>query len=117
MVKWAKTRHTGVRYWESETRKHRGRPDKCYVIRYKRHGTGISETVGWQSEGITPEYCSKLRGEIVSNIKTGQGFQSLAEKRNLETAKRAAEKSKAITLKQAFEDFKVTRTLKKHTLR
>ena len=87
------------------------------MIRYKRHGTGISETVGWQSEGITPEYCSKLRGEIVSNIKTGQGFQSLAEKRNLETAKRAAEKSKAITLKQAFEDFKVTRTLKKHTLR
>ena len=116
-VKWSSTRHTGVRFWESDTRTYRSRADKCYVIRYKRHGKTISETVGWQSEGITPEYCSNLRGGISSNIKTGQGFQSLEEKRNLETAKRTAEKSKAVTLEQAFENFKTTRTLKKHTLR
>jgi integrase len=116
-VKWSPTRYTGVRYWESDTRKHRGRPDKCYVIRYKRHGSSISETIGWQSEGITQEFCSRLRGQITSNIKIGQGFQSLQEKRNLETAKRTAEKSKAITLEQAFEDFKATRTLKERTLR
>jgi integrase len=117
MVKWAKTKHTGIRYWQSDTRKYQGRPDKCYVIRYKRHGQGISETVGWQSNGVTPEMASNLRGKIVSNVKTGQGFQSLEEKRNLESAKRKAEKSKAVTLEQAFEDFKSTRTLKKTTLR
>lgn len=116
-VKWSPTRYTGVRYWESETRKHRGRPDKCYVIRYKKHGRSFSETIGWQSEGITQEYCSNLRGQITSNIKTAQGFQSLQEKRSLETAKRTAEKSKAVTLEQAFENFKATRTLKKRTLR
>jgi len=117
MVKWAKTKHTGIRYWQSDTRKYQSRPDKCYVIRYKRHGQTISETVGWQSDGIGPEMASKLRGEIVSNIKTGQGFQSLEEKRNLETAKRMAKKSKAVTLEQAFEEFKTTRTLKITTLR
>ena len=83
-VNWSRTRYTGVRYWESETRKHRGRPDKCYVIRYKNQGRSFSETIGWQSEGITQEYCSTLRGQITSNIKTGQSFHSLQEKRNLE---------------------------------
>ncbi|SVE61958.1 uncharacterized protein METZ01_LOCUS514812, partial [marine metagenome] len=116
-VKWSSTRHTGVRYWESETRKHRSHPDKCYVIRYKNQGRSFSETIGWQSGGITPEYCSNLRGQITSNIKTGQSFHSLQEKRNLDAAKRTAEKSKAVTLIQAFEDFKSTRTLKATTLR
>jgi len=73
MVKWAKTRYTGVRSWQSETRKYRGRPDRCFVVRYKRHGKTITETVGWQSEGFTQEFCSNLRGQIVANIKTGQG--------------------------------------------
>ncbi|HAX45656.1 MAG TPA: integrase [Nitrospina sp.] len=116
-VKWSSTRHTGVRYWESEARKHRAHPDKCYVIRYKNQGRSFSETIGWQSEGITPEYCSDLRGQITSNIKKGEGFHSLQEKRNLDAAKRTAEKSKAVTLIQAFEDFKSTRTLKATTLR
>jgi hypothetical protein len=35
----------------------------------------------------------------------------------LDAAKRTAEKSKAVTLVQAFDDFKATRTLKKTTLR
>jgi len=116
-VKWSSTKHTGVRYWESKTRKHVGRPDKCYIIRYKKQGRPFSETIGWQSEGITPEYCSNLRGQITSNIKKGEGFHSLQEKRNLDAAKRTAEKCKAVTLVQAFEDFKSTRTLKATTLR
>lgn len=117
MVKWAKTRHTGIRYWASDTRKHRGRPDKCYVIRYKKHGQAFSETVGWQSGGITPEFCSNLRGQIMANIKTGQGFQSLQEKRDREDAKKKTEKSRAITLEQAFNDFIESKPRKKTTLR
>ena len=116
-VKWSSTRHTGVRYWESETRKYRGRQDKCYVIRYKNQGRSFSETIGWQSEGITPEYCSNLRGQITSNIKKGESFHSLQEKRNLDVAKRTAEKSEAVTLGRAFQDFLRTRTLKARTIR
>ena len=116
-VKWSSTRHTGVRYWESETRKYQGRQDKCYVIRYKNQGRSFSETIGWQSEGITPEYCSTLRGQITSNIKKGESFHSLQEKRNLDVAKRTAEKSEAVTLGRAFQDFLRTRTLKARTIR
>jgi len=117
MVKWAKTRYTGVRSWQSETRKHRGRPDRCYVIRYKRHGQAVTETVGWQSEGITQEFASNLRGQIVANIRTGQGYQSLEEKRQLEAAKKKAHKTEAVTLDQAFQEFLKTRTLKDRTVR
>jgi hypothetical protein len=116
-VKWSSTRHTGVRYWESDTRKYRGRQDKCYVIRYKNQGRSFSETIGWQSEGITPEYCYNLRGQITSNIKKGESFHSLQEKRNLDVAKRTAEKSEAVTLGRAFQDFLRTRTLKARTIR
>jgi hypothetical protein len=116
-VKWSSTRHTGVRYWESDTRKYRGRQDKCYVIRYKNQGRSFSETIGWQSESITPEYCSNLRGQITSNIKKGESFHSLQEKRNLDVAKRTAEKSEAVTLGRAFQDFLRTRTLKARTIR
>lgn len=117
MVTWARTRYTGVRSWQSETRKLRGRPDRCYVIRYKRHGRTITETVGWQSEGITQEFCSNLRGQITANIKTGQGYQSLEEKRQLEMAKRKSAETAAVTLDQAFQEFLNTRTLKDRTIK
>ena len=117
MTTWKKTRFVGVRFRESKTRKHKGKLERYYSIRYKSHGQAIEEGVGWESSGISPQFCSNLRGQITGNIQTGQGFTSLQEKRNLETAKRTAEKSKAVTLEQVFEEFKVTRTLKKHTLR
>ncbi len=91
MVDWNKTRFPGVRYWVSDTRKHKGKPERCFVIRYKRHEKPVSETVGWQGQGVTPEFCAQLRGQITSNIKTGEGFQSLKEKRELEEARRQGE--------------------------
>jgi integrase len=87
------------------------------VIRYKRHGQTISETVGWFSEGITPEYCAQLRGQIRANIRTGRGFQSLEEKRRIEADKAKVDKALSVTLGQAFEQFMKTRTLKVTTLR
>jgi integrase len=77
---WTKTKFSGVRFRINETRKHRGKPDRCYVIRYKRYGQTVSETVGWLSEGITDQLASNLRGELISNIKTAKGFQSLKER-------------------------------------
>lgn len=116
MVKWSKTRYTGVRSWQSETRKYRGRPDRCFVIRYKCQGKTTTETVGWQSEGITQEFSSNLRGQIVANIRTGRGYQSLEEKRQAEATKRKAAATEAVTLEQAFQDFLKTRTLKPRTV-
>ena len=117
MTTWKKTRFVGVRYRESNTRRHKGKPERYYSIRYKSHGQTKEEGVGWDSSGISPQYCSNLRGEIVTSIKTGQGNQSLEEKRKLEEAKKKAAESKAVTLKQAFDQFLETRTLKSPTIR
>jgi len=115
MVTWAKTKHVGVRYWESETRKFRGKPDRCFVVRFKNNGRAISETVGWLSEGISAQYAANIRSDITGNIRTGQGHHSLKEKRDIEEAKKKADKSKAITLEQAFESFLSIRELKPRT--
>jgi hypothetical protein len=88
MIKWIKTKFPGVRYRRSDERRHQGRPDRSYVIYYKRQGKLITETIGWTSEGVTPEYATQIRGQIVSNIRVGQGFQSLKEKRELEETRR-----------------------------
>ncbi len=91
MAKWSKSRFVGVRFWESDTRKYKGKPDRCFIVRYKAHGRTISETVGWASHGVTAQYASNIRGEIVQNIRHGQGFQSIKEKRETEKARRDAE--------------------------
>jgi len=115
MVTWAKTKHVGVRYWESETRKFKGKPDRCFVIRFKCHGKSITETIGWLSEGKSAQYAANIRSEITGNIRAGQGFQSLKEKRDIEVAKKKTDQSKAITLEQAFESFLSIRELKSRT--
>jgi integrase len=115
MVAWAKTKHVGVRFWESDTRKFKGKPDRCFVIRFKCHGKSVTETIGWLSEGKSAQYAANIRSEITGNIRAGQGFQSLKEKRDIEVAKKKADKSKAITLDQAFESFLSIRELKPRT--
>ncbi len=117
MTTWKTTKHVGVRYRESGTRKHRGRPDKYYSIRYKLTGKTVEEGVGWESSGITPQYCSNLRGELVQNAKMGQGDHSLREKRDRVEALKRAEKSKNVTLEYAFQEFLSTRQLKARTIK
>ncbi len=116
-IKWTKTNYPGVRFWESQTRKHKGRADRCFVIRYKRHGRLISETIGWLSDGESAQNSSNVRGDIVSNIKHGQGHQSMAEKRQLAEAKERASETEAVTLQDAFTAYLETRTLKESTIR
>tara|TARA_B100000315_G_scaffold197398_1_gene188742 strand:- start:168 stop:1373 length:1206 start_codon:yes stop_codon:yes gene_type:complete len=117
MTTWKKTKYVGVRYRESATRRHRGRPEKYYSIRYKLEGKGVEEGAGWESTGITPQHCSNLRGELVQNAKTGKGAHSLREKRDKEEARKRAEKSKSVTLESAFQEFLSTRQLKPRTIK
>lgn len=117
MTTWKKTKHVGVRYRESKTRKHKGKSEKYYSIRYKSHGQTKEEGIGWESEGKTPQFCSNLRGEIISNIRMGEGHHSVKEKRAIKKAKEKAEESKAVTLQQGFENFLSIRTLKPRTVK
>ncbi len=87
MTIWKKTKHPGVRYKESRTRRYKGRPERYYSVRYRRHGKSIEEGIGWESDGgINPNYCARIRGEIVANIRTGRGHQSLKDRREEEEA-------------------------------
>lgn len=111
MVNWVGTKFPGVRCWESDVRSIDGKtvekgkkkpkswkPDRCYLIRYGAEGRRKTETVGWESQGITPQYCSNLRGKIISSIKTGQGpYQSLKEKTELEKERRELEEADKIS--------------------
>ena len=104
MVRWVKTKFPGVRYWESDVRDSSGKlhkkvgkgkkwkSDKCYTIRYQRDGKTVTETVGWESKGVTAQFCSNLQGKIDTNIKTGgEGYHSLKEKSARERAKKSAD--------------------------
>ncbi|MDC0206428.1 tyrosine-type recombinase/integrase [Nitrospinae bacterium] len=117
MVEWAKTKHVGVRVWFSDTRKHRGRADKCFVIRYKKHGQSITETIGWESEGFSAQYSANIRSEITANIKMGKGHQSLKDKQAIEISREKAEKNLNVNLRKAFQDFLCTRQLKARTIK
>ena len=106
-----------MRYWESETRMFQGKPDRCFVIRYKCHGRTVTETVGWLSEGKSAQNSANVRSEITGNIKDGEGFYSLKEKRNMEAAEKEAEKSRNVKLFIAFQEFLTIKQRKSRTIK
>jgi len=97
---WIKTNHTGLRYFEHETRKHGKKKDRYYSIRFRLDKKLHTYGIGWLSDGIPDDirekepnlgfedYCLKLLREYKNNVKTGTGPKSPKEKRNIEQAKR-----------------------------
>ncbi len=71
----------GIRYREHNTRLHGRRPDRYWVLQYKRNGKVFNEAVGWWSDGIKQEDCEELIAELRKNWRSGQGPQSLLEMR------------------------------------
>jgi integrase len=121
-IKWIKTAHKGLRYYEHESIKHGKKWDRYYSIRFKVDKKDYSYGIGWWSEGIPEEilkddpqlgfedYCLKLLREYKGNLKAGAGPQSPKEKRSKEEKRREAEKAlseerkkEEITFKQYFE--------------
>ncbi|MGD2272953.1 MAG: site-specific integrase [Desulfobacterales bacterium] len=92
--KWHATQYPGVRYREYNKRKHRGQPDRYFVIRYKKEGKLVGESVGWASHEMNAQQANKIRADIVQNIRKGEGYQSLAEKRQIETDRKREEELK-----------------------
>jgi integrase len=122
-IKWIKTAHKGLRYYEHQDRKHGKQRDRYYAIRFKVGGKDYGYGVGWVSDGIPevirkeePEigfqdYCLKLLRQYKGNVKTGSGPKSPKEKRSIEGARKAAEQveqerleKEAITFKTFFDD-------------
>ena len=109
---WLSTSYVGVRYREHPTRKFNGKPDRYYVIRYRRGNNLVGEGAGWNSDGVTGQKAHIMRAEIIQNIREGKQPQSLAEKRMLQEEKRRneelkklKEKKEAITFQMAADAY------------
>ena len=100
MENYQKTKDVGVRVKESSTRKHKGKADRYFTIYYTRERKTVFEGVGFASEGVDAKYASTIRSDIVKNIRHGTGYQSLAEKRELEAKRQAEERFKKETQKR-----------------
>lgn len=78
----------GVRYREHESRKHNRRPDRYYMLTYKRDGKTVNEALGWASDGFTQADAEDLMETLRKNWRSGTGVQSLREMREHEADKR-----------------------------
>jgi integrase len=90
-----KTVHTGLRYFEHESRKHGKKLDRYYIIRFRLDGKLHTFGIGWLSDGIPEsirkeepnlgfeDYCLKLLREYKNNVKIGAGPVSPKEKREI----------------------------------
>ena len=96
---WQITNLPGARYREHPSRKHNGRADRYFTIRYKTGGKLKEEGLGWASEGLNAQKASLLRSELQKNNKTGDGPTSLAEKRTI-AEKKTKDKQKAAEIEK-----------------
>jgi integrase len=111
-VKWQRSSHRGVRYYEHPVNKYGIMPDRYYAIRYrdKVAGRTVEEAIGWSSEVDKTKYESKEQEAIIrlnqlkSNVRAGEGATSLREKRAQERDRREAEEVKQITFGKFFDE-------------
>ena len=119
-IKWIKTPHKGLRYYEHAIRKHGKRKDRYYAIRFKVDGRDYGYGVGWWSDGVPEEirkadphksfeeYAIAQLKLFKTNIKEGSGPKSPREKRKQAEVIKAKEQADQERLEQdaiTFEDF------------
>lgn len=108
-VEWRKA-SKGIRYKLHPTRKHGKQPDRYYVIRYSVDGKKKQEALGWASDGWTLDKVQEQLSKLKPGLKSGEGAQSLADKRRIakeksefEHLQRKEEAKKGITLVDYYE--------------
>lgn len=109
-IKWIKTPHRGLRYYEHPTRRHGKKKDRYYSIRFKVDGKDYGYGIGWWSDGIPEEVrqndpsmgfeehaLAQLR-LYKTNLKAGSGAKSPKEKRQIAEKRETAEKAELVRL-------------------
>ena len=66
--------------------------DRYYSVRYKLNGKDKEEALGWASQGWTEQKAVERLAELKQNQRTGEGAQTLQEKRKNAELQRQAEK-------------------------
>lgn len=112
MAKWIKTNFPGVRYRKHPTRKNGGENgvkfDQYFTIRYKLAGKDKEEGLGWASENWTAAKAYDRWKELKESRKSGEGPQTLAEKREELQATKVADQEQAeregLTISAYFDE-------------
>jgi len=90
-VKRFSTNHPGIVYYEHKTRKHNGKPDRRFLLRYRFNGKQFEEALGWASQGWNVFTASEEMAVLKRNQRTGKGPVTLKEKRLISTEKKTAD--------------------------
>lgn len=119
-IKWIKTPHKGLRYYEHPTRRHGKKHDRYYSIRFKVDGHDYTYGVGWWSDGPPEEarennpdigfeeYALSQMKLFKANVKAGTGVKSPKEKRKIaeeQEAQNKAEKERLEKENITFDNF------------
>ncbi|MDQ7044418.1 MAG: tyrosine-type recombinase/integrase [Sulfurimonas sp.] len=68
------TKYDGVYFRYSRKKKHNGKADKSFKIRYRLNGRSKNEKIGWLSDGISAEFARNIRSERVVAIQHGNNL-------------------------------------------
>ncbi len=90
-MEWKKAGR-GVRFREHPTRKNGVKPDRYFSIYFKAGNKQVEQGVGWGTEGVTVEKAMTTLNELKNNYRQGTGPVTLQEKRDLEQARKEAER-------------------------
>ena len=122
-IRWIKTAHKGLRYYEHETRRHGKRKDRYYAIHFKVDKKVYDYGIGWWSDGVPDEarqkdpnigfeeFCISELRQYRANVKAGSGVRSPREKRKAAAEKEALDRAEgerrireSITFEKFFAD-------------
>ena len=89
------TVYKGVFFRESTERKHNGKPDRYFLIRYRIDGKAKEEGLGWASEiDLNAKKASLLLAKLKLAQVAGTQGRTLQERRQIAKDKKEAEKAK-----------------------
>jgi integrase len=101
------TQFPGVRYRIHKSRKYNGGNfDRYFFIRYRVNGKLKEEGIGWATEGWNAKKASIILSDLKKAHLTGEGPQTLSEKRAIENERRQLEKAEKERIKKETLTFK-----------
>lgn len=71
-----RTRFPGVEYYKSQKRRHAGKPDRCFYIRYTFEGKRKREKIGWLSEGYNAQAAQSILADRLRRIRHAEELPS-----------------------------------------
>ena len=98
------TKFPGVRYRTHKTRKHMGKYDKYFSVRYRINGKAKEEGIGWSSMGWSAVKASTVLADLKKAHLTKEGPQTLSEKRETALAEQLRIEKETLSFSRYFNN-------------